>query len=378
MPDYFYDKVFKPLYQGKMDEAYQGYQDLMRVNRTPSWDATRPEPLQRHALRFLEAFRDLVADEVKDDDTLLENRAAALDKIQKFVNNQTGPSCAAFPHINPYRYAIDLALRVRRPRIIDQSETTFCGPVCIMCAYFKTDPKAATKFALNLVENGWGMLKQYRIDPEEHIKNKAPPDRFDMTPVDWLLLTSLRYHFEPLAALLGLFSKDAADPLRQLTKPGLLTAMLTKMGYKAVSDRTFGFETLPTVAKVADAVTRYSMRSGSHSGLGGFSERAHLESAARNLARGRLIFLLAYIRMSEMAPVEDKSNRFPKGGGNSLVPTFGDIGLPELHWTLVRKLTVVGDRVLIRFYTWGKVREANFAMDPFLRVYRGYVWADPS
>jgi hypothetical protein len=68
--------------------------------------------------------------------------------------------------------------------------------------------------------------------------------------------------FEPMASLLGLFSKDSADPLRQLTKPGLLTAMLTKMGYKEVVDRTFGYETFPATAKIADALTRYPMHAG--------------------------------------------------------------------------------------------------------------------
>jgi hypothetical protein len=81
-----------------------------------------------------------------------------------------------------------------------------------------------------------------------------------MAPVDWLLLRNLRYHFEPMAALLGLFRKESAHPLRQLTKPGLLTAMLTKMTYKEVVDRTIGYKTFSATAKIGDALTRYPMQ----------------------------------------------------------------------------------------------------------------------
>lgn len=378
MSDYLYDKVFQPLSKGKIDEAYQGYQELMKLNRTPWWNFVTIQPHKKEALKFLRTFRELVDDEVKEDDTLQGERVIALDKIVKFINNQTGPSCRALPQINPYRYAIDLALRVRRPRIIDQSETNFCGPASIICAYFKTDPKKATKFALDLVENGSGDLKAYNIKAPDHIKNKAPPDRFETTPVDWVLLTSLRYHFEPLAAFLGFFSKDVGDMFRQLTKPGLLTAMLTKMGYKAVADRTFGYEALPksvkVVTKVLDAATPYSMDGG---GLQGLSEWAHLASAQRNLEKGRLIFLLAYLKMSRKAVAVDRTGAFPKRDDKNVAPTYG-LRTPDLHWTLVRRLEVTIDRVKIRFYSEGEVLEADYTMDQFLGVYRGYVWADPS
>jgi hypothetical protein len=93
---------------------------------------------------------------------------------------------------------------------------------------------------------------------------------------------------------------------------------------------------------------------------------------------GRLIFLFAYIKMSHKAEVVEKSGGFPRRDQKTVVPSFDDTGFPKLHWTLVRKLTVAGDRVQIRFYTWGEVREAAYTMDQFLSVYRSFVSANPS
>jgi hypothetical protein len=385
MSDYLKSEVFEPLSEGDIDTAYKGYHQLQQVNRTPRWDDGQIQPLKEDALNFLKAFRREVSREIKKVKTLQQERDVALEKIEKFVNNQVSDycNCKAFPHINAYRYAIDLALRVRRPRIIDQSETAFCGPVSIISAYFKTDPKAATDFALSLVENGWGNLRDYRIDPGQHVKNKEPPDRFEMTPVDWVLLTSLRHHFEALAALVGVFSKEGADPLRQLTKPGLLTAILTKMGYKDVVDRTFGYDTIPATAKFLDSLTRYPF----HAGTGDLKGRGNLKRAELDLGRGMLIFLLAYGDLADYARSVEKSYKeikkpkselksFPKVAKQ--LDRTCDEGFPELHWTLVRQLTVTSDCVLIRLYSYGKAREATFPMDQFLNVYQGYVMANPS
>ena len=375
MSDYFKSKVFGPLSEGKIDKAYLGYRQLQQINATPQWDVYQPDPLKEDAKNFLKAFRLEVSRETKkaQAEVLQRERDIALKRIEEFVDDQMSSSCKAFPLVNAYRYAIDLALRVRRPRIIDQRETALCGPVAIMCAFFKTDPKAATEFALSLVENGSGDLRQYKIDSPDHLKNKRPPDRFKMAPVDWLLLTSLRYHFEPLAAMLGrLTSKESVDSLRQLTKPGLLTALLREMGYKEVIDRTFGFETFPAVAKIADALTRYPL----HGSSGTLRGKANLDRAELDLDRGMLVFLLAYGDMEGEAKVRRKSRSFPKVD-KELTPSYDDMGFPVLHWTLVRKLTVAAGYVSIRIYSYGRAREATFPLEQFLKIYFGYVMANP-
>jgi hypothetical protein len=92
---------------------------------------TRLILVKEDALNFLKSFRLQISHETKKGKTLQKERDVALERIEKFVNDQMCFSCKALPHINSYRYAIDLALRVRRPRIIDQSDTAFCGPVSI-------------------------------------------------------------------------------------------------------------------------------------------------------------------------------------------------------------------------------------------------------
>jgi hypothetical protein len=284
-----------------------------------------------------------------------------------------GTGCGAFPHINPFRFAIELALRVRRPRAINQQRTVLCGAAGIMSAYFKTDPKRAAQFALDLVESGSGHLRQYLIKPQGRVKDAPPPTQFEMAPVDWVLLASLRYHFEPLAELVGLFSAQDADPLRQLTKPGLLYAMLRNMGYRTVTDRTFGLNTFSKATRVASAITRYGMH--------GQSERTrgatNLQLAETDVNAGRLVFLWSFGELTSHTPVRVKGIDYPDATGTP-AREFDAIGFPALHWTLVRKLSASGTEVKIRHYSWGDAREATFPKDEFLSVYQGYVMADPA
>ncbi len=361
--------------ESKVDYAYAMYEWVLNQTPVPDWDTAQTEPLQADALNFLSKFKGAVAGEGKKTgaQALQGDRGTALSTIEAWVKTAAGTSCKAFPHINPYRFAIELALRARRPRSINQRSTVLCGAAGILSAYFKTDPKRATQFALDLVDDGAGMLRQYRIEPQGRVKNDPPPKDFKMAPVDWVLLASLRYHFEPLAELIGLFSTAQADPLRQLTKPGLLYAMLQNMGYTTVADRTFGLDTFSTLTQVASAITRYGMHGQSEASRGD----ANLKLAELDVNAGKLVFLWSFGDLTNFSPVRKKHKPFP-ARSDTPAKEFDGIGFPALHWTLIRKLVVGSTDVKIRHYSWGNAREATFPRDEFLEVYQGHVMADPA
>ena len=361
--------------ESRIDEVYARYESLLSRDPGAPWDNGQPNPLQADALAFIAKLKGDTAAETKKATALQlqADRGSAIETIEQFVKRVVGTGCPAFPHIDPYRFAMELALRVRRPRSINQRETVLCGAAGIMSAYFKTDPKRATSFALDLVETGAGDLRQYRIEPQGRVKSEPPPDRFEMAPVDWVLLASLRYHFEPLAELIGLFSAAAADPLRQLTKPGLLYATLKNMGYKTVVDRTFGLDTFSTSTNIASAITRYGMHGQSEASRG----EENLRLAAGDVAASKLVFLWSYGDLTQYTPVRKKANAYPP---NTKAPEkkVDAIGFPSLHWTLIRKLSLSSTEIKIRHYSWGDAREATFPKAAFLEVYQGHVMADPA
>ncbi len=356
----------------RIDAMYAAYQQLAAG---APWDNGKPEPLSADALDFLGRLRGATAAETKKPGaaTLQADRGVALGQIETWVQGAVGTACGAFPHINPFRFAVELALRVRRPSAVNQERTVLCGAAGILSAYFKTDPKRATQFALDLVDHGSGQLRQYVIEPVGAVRNQAPPTRFGMAPVDWVMLASLRYHFEPLAELIGLFSATTADPLRQLTKPALLYSALSNMGYATVNDRTFGLSSFSAVTQLASAITRYGMHAGSEPTQGD----ANLQLAASDVAAGKLVFLWAYGDLTDETPVRSKATPYPNAA-NTPQREVDAITFPKLHWTLVRKLIVTPTEVKIRHYSWGNAREATFPKAEFLHVYQGYVVADPA
>lgn len=363
----------KPAEQ-RVDDMYTEYRELVqRENGFPDWNATQQEPGKGDAENFLAAFYLACDNERKKDDSLKNLRTAALSRIQAYVDAPApSANCTGFPRINRYRLAIELALRVRRPRVIDQCGAVLCASASVVQGFFKTNPVAAVKFTLEIADNGHAMLLNRNVDPPTMVKTTL--NNFNQSPVDWLLLASTRYHFEPLVWSLELIKgPGSVDPLRQYTKPGLLVYWLKQMGYQHVKDRTFGSENFSTVAKIVNAVTRYPMHDSDRSSKVG---EQNLQKAIQDLNLGRLVFVWAYGDLSSKAKKLKPGRSFPAPKGTPQQEET-DEGFPALHWTLVRKLAISGSNVNIRLYTWGDTREASFDKDEFLDVYLGHVVAEP-
>jgi hypothetical protein len=316
-----------------------------------------------HAVAFLTEFADRCAAEGKTDEELRDARVDAIRGLIEFVDG--GGPCGAFPNTSRQRFAAELALRIRRPSVINQKDTVLCGPVSFLQAYFKTEPVAAKNFAIALATNGTAQLKNRRVTANERVLGANPTD-FQMADVDWILSASLRYHFDFLGEILR------EERFHQLTKPGLMVHWLRRMGYHHVRDRTFGGENFPLLTRTLNKMSRFHMHSRDRFLYQ--TEETNLRRAQHYLDQGHLVWIWAYGEMGQRSTEYEKGEDYTR---RTIPRDFqrNEGGFPLLHWQFVRKLTVTQDRVLIKFYTWGVVKSADFRLDRFLLAYRGHVSA---
>jgi hypothetical protein len=354
----------------------------VKTDQYPDWTATDKEPDKTDTEAFLTAFATECANEGKAGAaaTLKTNRVMAIQFIRDYFVQVNSPTCMQYPYVNRYRFAIELALRIRRPALIDQGSEVFCGPASVYHGFFKTQPGEAAQFACNLVDYGRARLRGYTLEPLSSVKDSPMPPTIEyLAPVDWVLLATLRHHIEPLAELASRFmGEKKASPLRELTKPALLASWLQKMGYKPVHDRTFLIpDDVNNPTWILDGVSRYSLPST------GLKTRKQQEDdlALATLELNDplhpcLIFLWGYGQLSEFAPLAPKSKLvpFPTTTKTPDTEKFWEI-FPGLHWTLVRKLHPTGTHVELKFNTWGQTRAVSYPRDQFFHVYRGHVSA---
>jgi len=144
---------------------------------------------------FVKWFRVQMAQEAKDPD-VKSKRLEALYEIRAFIAVGS-PKCTAFAHVDRHQFAVELALRVRKPRSIAQNYANasggvnMCGSNMMIIDFAKRDPLAFARFAMALADRGTGMLWHATVTPEPQIRNIEAPSR--LAPVDFVLLASLRY-----------------------------------------------------------------------------------------------------------------------------------------------------------------------------------------
>ena len=300
---------------------------------------------------FLTWFIGVVAAQKLGDRT--NERVEGLRMIQAFNNN---PTPRAFTAVDPHKFAFQLALRVREPRLINQGETNLCGPNSMLIQFDKRSPLAYTLLALDLYTKGKGYLDKLVIEPDLDIRAGVVDD---VPEADYVVLGSLRnsgaIFYDPgLVRGIGL-----------LTKPGVLCKWLLEAGYTDVQDHTY-FD-LPFYAQPISLMT-----SGSLNGKRDASFRegeANLRLAAQKIHGGNQVVMNAEAKLSEELILNNVTAR--QGGGRS--------NAMETHWTWVDKLRLSPHgtnpgTIDIKFYTWGgSFRRGNIDMDDFLTRYAGFV-----
>lgn len=312
-------------------------------------------PTDLELLNFLEILDGIIRTETKKaggakNTAQVDARRDAIALIMNFA--RTGPVTGAFSHIDRNIFCFQLALRVRRPKIIDQDQTTLCGPVALVVDVAKRDPVRYARMALDLFETGRAYWGTKELAPGIIIRqgyNQFTPK------ADYVVLASVR---DAWAIIL---ESDTMRNIFTLTKPGALCKFLEDAGYTEVMDRTFFSMTTPL--KILDAITPHPLHGQNHNpGDRGIKS---LRLAEQEMSIGRSVVLNAAGTLSHII------------GGDPVVPAPGPIDPAATHWTLLRKLTIAPPNVSVRLITWGGARERTIPLNVFLSYYCGFVSANP-
>ncbi|MGB6745228.1 MAG: hypothetical protein WBE38_16390 [Terracidiphilus sp.] len=314
------------------------------------------EPNDQQLLNFLGTLDGITGTETKKAGGAksvaeVDARRQAIALLIQFVS--TGPVTGAFSHLSRNMVCFELALRVRRPKIINQHLTTLCGPVALIVDVAKRDPVRYVNTALQLFETGrsnWGTTE---LAPGILIRkgyNNLTPE------ADYLLLASIR---DAWAIVL---ESDTMRNIFTLTKPGALCQFLDDAGYTEIMDRTF--LTLSTPLTVLNVITPHSLFGENHNpGDQGINS---LRQAQEEMSIGRSVVMNAAGTLSYIV------------GGQLAVAAPGPIQAADTHWTLLRKLSITPPNVSVRLITWGGSRERTIPLNVFLSYYCGYVSANPA
>jgi hypothetical protein len=127
---------------------------------------------------------------VNDGPSAPAERARSINFIRQYIVSRP---TALFLHIHPAVFGIQLAMRVRRPRTIDQGGTGLCGGVAALYNLAKLQPMIYAQFALDLFFLSHAMFGGMEIEPSNKIRQNYPLRR-TMIPwaVDYVTLVSLR------------------------------------------------------------------------------------------------------------------------------------------------------------------------------------------
>jgi hypothetical protein len=285
----------------------------------------------------------------------VEKRSKAIHRIMEFVSDERQQQ-GVFAGINKHKFAFQLALRVRSPRVINQDQTTLCGPVAVVYDVAKRDPERYVDFALSLYSRGFGQLGATQVVPSTTILGGY---RVGLLPeADYVVLASVR---DTDAIVI---SSNLLRDVLTLTKPGALCEFLKRAGYRDVQDHTFLNLSVPL--RVLNAVTPFELNGPGHNPFD--RGEANLKSAAQEAYGGRFVVMNADVQVSQ---VLCDPRRPPLLARTDLLPAG------ETHWTAIRQLSVIGNQVDIKIITWGGSYKRKLDKTALLSRYAGYVSAQP-
>lgn len=333
-----------------------------------SWE----DPTPADFIHAMTRFSYWVAREIKsgspDGVNSPKKRAEIIDGIAKYIESK--PTVAFFG-IHPGIFGFQLAMRVRRPRTIQQYGSNLCGPVSVLYTVAKTQPEMYAKFALDLFFEGKAMFGGIEVEPSSHIKVGYPLKKAAIPfAVDYVTLVSLRQC--TLGNKVGVEMISAAD---ETTLPGKIGQWFRDAGYKQVEDHTF------FTKKQAAAVRAFAGMIGQPMNLAGATgprldkdRREHafqsLKQASKAVSNGKLVIIFTD---GEVAGALQTGN----SAGLSSRSSATSIG--HHHWMAVRKLELFGDTfVKVKVITWGTSYSGRFGTDAFISRYNGYICADPA
>jgi hypothetical protein len=306
---------------------------------------------------FIAWFKNLVQNQ-KLAGTRTADRVAALTYIETQLLPGLGPG--AFVSVDPVKFAFQLALRVREPRLINQMNANLCGPNSIVIDLARDSALQYVKLAIDLFKTGSGTLKNLIVQPAEKLRNNYNAEA--LGECDYVVLGSVR---NSNALLWGELIRNIGT----LTKPGVLCGYLRDAGYNDVEDHTFF--NVPFYVQPINLITSGSIHAPRPTGFvepgNPAQKKANLQLMANKIALGHKAVMNAEgVGMAQKIAV---------GGTVTDSGLTGPSNAMATHWTLVTKLTLSATHVTeIKLYTWGgSFKKQNIPIDDFGSRYAGFV-----
>ena len=123
---------------------------------------------------FMNWFRSLVAAEQKKDMAGVTSPTSRADLIKYIMETVVAKPQGRYAGIEKFAFGVQLALRTRRPRTVNQSSSCLCGPASFIFNFAKTQPQQYVQFALDLFFNGHALLGSMEIEPNTKVLANYP------------------------------------------------------------------------------------------------------------------------------------------------------------------------------------------------------------
>lgn len=160
-----------------------------------------------------------------------------LSKATNLLNNFTKTSSPnmtrAFKNISPIGIVSSLRARIKSPWLIDQGQSSLCGPASFFYSLAKDAPQLYVKCVLDLYINGETSLNKLKIKPSNDCKNASLTNTSGMDKVDWIALASLRD-----SANSTFDYQSPSDTVSGITLPNHLEKWFRAAGYQHVTNST--------------------------------------------------------------------------------------------------------------------------------------------
>jgi hypothetical protein len=285
--------------------------------------------------------------------------------VPQLRNLNNGQGSPYFTQIDRHWFAFEMALRLHQPSLISQNKDVnsgmnLCGPNMAILDFAKRDIEGYVRYAVSLFETGSGMFFSRQVQPSRGILTRLPTA---ISCADYITIASLRNSPNVITN-----SGSYWEPIRILTKPGLMVSWLKQAGYTLVLDRTQINVTIPMM--ILDALTPHSIHSQS-TGTQNLNLN-HLQNLALDIQSGRTVFLLGSVMLGGLVNNQITVPQYT-------VLTATPRSPMDLHWMLVESMQPGVGNVTVQMHSYGNSPAPIVVpTQDFLWGYNGFVSGDPA
>lgn len=154
--------------------------------------------------------------------------------LNQFSQRAASSSFArAFTNLDPTDIVNALKKRIQSPWLINQGQSSLCGPASFFYCLAKDAPQLYVQTVLDLYVKGEATINQLNIKPSSKCLGAVLSTTANMHKVDWIALASLRDSSN------STFSYDSpTDQFSGITLPSHLASWFRQAGYQHVKNET--------------------------------------------------------------------------------------------------------------------------------------------